>query len=330
MPVLIDKIWYGKHPLQWLLWPCSWVYQIIVRCRRWFLKTYCQISYPVPILVVGNLTVGGVGKTPLVIALAKHFQELGISVGIVSRGYKACIQDFPYQVGIQDHANQVGDEPLLLAQKTQCPVVIDPKRTRAVAYLLKHHQTQIILSDDGLQHYKMGRAIEVLVVDGMRGLGNGLCLPAGPLREPIARMKQVDFVVVNEGDFGNAFKMHLKPGKLINLGTKQEVDEKSFAQKAAAVAAIGNPERFYNTLNQLGIKFNAYSYPDHYQFSANDLNYQEPLIIMTEKDAVKCRTFTNANKLYCLPVEAIISEGFWDALWSHQKLQGLKKCLPKK
>jgi len=318
----MDKIWYGgKHPLQWALRPLSWGYRFITLIRRWYLQHFCQTYCPVPLIVIGNLTVGGVGKTPLVIEMVKRMQLKGIRVGVVSRGYGAKIRNFPYEIQLDDTAEQVGDEPLMIAQKTNCPVVISPVRTKAVDYLLKKHQVQIIISDDGLQHYRMGRAIEIAVIDGMRGLGNGLCLPAGPLREPNARLKQVDFIIVNEGIWENAHSMNLIPGKLIKLSTREEISPDSITGSVAAVAAIGNPKRFYSTLQQLGIEFTSYSYPDHYQFKSQDLNYTESLIIMTEKDAVKCRSFSS-DKMYYLPVEAKLNDAFWQALWSHQQLQG--------
>lgn len=328
MSLTIDKLWYGNHPLKWTLLPVSWGYRLIVGVRRWYLQNFCQIHCSVPLIVVGNLTVGGVGKTPLVIALAHQMQRKGLKVGIVSRGYGATIKDYPHEVQPNDSADQVGDEPLMIARKANCPVVISPVRTKAVDYLLEKHQVQIIISDDGLQHYRMGRAIEIAVVDGTRGLGNGLCLPAGPLREPERRLKQVDFVIVNEGIADkrssirpNAYRMNLVPGSITKLSTHETVSSNAIVGSIAAVAAIGNPQRFYSTLGQLGIEFTAYSYPDHYQFKSNDLNYKESSIIMTEKDAVKCFSFSS-DKMYYLPVEAQLDDAFWQALWSHQQLKG--------
>ncbi|AUH72294.1 tetraacyldisaccharide 4'-kinase [Legionella sainthelensi] len=317
----LDKLWYGEHPLQWLLRPLSWSYQMAVSARRYFLQRFCQITYPVPIIIVGNISVGGVGKTPLVIELAKKMQQKGLRVGIVSRGYGATIKQFPYEVQPYDSALKVGDEPLLLAQRTKCPVVIAPKRTQAVNYLLKKYQSEIIISDDGLQHYCMGRAIEIAVIDGTRGLGNGFCLPAGPLREPASRLKQVDFIVVNEGSMENAYSMILKPGKIKKLNTDEEISLETVHGTWEAIAAIGNPQRFYSTLQKLGIEFNTCSYPDHYQFRPEDLNYIESLIIMTEKDAVKCRSFSS-DKMHYLPVDAVLDDAFWNALWLHQQLKG--------
>ncbi|WP_115704079.1 tetraacyldisaccharide 4'-kinase [Legionella sainthelensi] len=317
----LDKLWYGEHPLQWLLRPLSWSYQMAVAARRYFLQRFCQITYPVPIIIVGNISVGGVGKTPLVIELAKKMQQKGLRVGIVSRGYGATIKQFPYEVQPYDSALKVGDEPLLLAQRTKCPVVIAPKRTQAVNYLVKKYQSEIIISDDGLQHYCMGRAIEIAVIDGTRGLGNGFCLPAGPLREPASRLKQVDFIVVNEGSMENAYSMILKPGKIKKLNTDEEISLETVHGTWEAIAAIGNPQRFYSTLQKLGIEFNTCSYPDHYQFRPEDLNYIESLIIMTEKDAVKCRSFSS-DKMHYLPVDAVLDDAFWNALWLHQQLKG--------
>lgn len=321
MSFLIDKVWYGNHPLQWLLLPLSWGYRSISSIRRWYLQQFCQVRCPVPLIVVGNLTVGGVGKTPLVIELVKKIQQKGLRVGIVSRGYGAKIKKYPYEVQLSDSASLVGDEPLMMAQKVKCPVVISPMRSEAVEYLLEKHHVQIIISDDGLQHYRMGRAIEIAVIDGIRGLGNGLCLPAGPLRESDARLKQVDFVIVNDGNWDNAYPMNLIPGKIMKLSTQEELNPDFFIEPIAAVAAIGNPKRFYSTLRQLGIEFTEYSFPDHYQFKSSDLNLKESSIIMTEKDVVKCRSLMS-DKLYYLPVEAKLNEAFWNALWSHQQLKG--------
>lgn len=329
MTTLVNRLWYGPRSFfNWLLWPFSWFYQLSTFIRRHFLILFYRTRFPVPIIVVGNLSVGGVGKTPLVIALAQKLQQQGLRVGIVSRGYGAKIKQFPYEVLSGDQANQVGDEPLLLVQKTQIPVIIDPNRVRAVHYLLKKYCPQVIISDDGLQHYRMGRAIEIAVIDGTRHLGNGFCLPAGPLRESKARLKKVDFVVVNgefnENKLGHMqhYHMHLKPGAVTKLSTLETIDPSTWGEdKVIAVAGIGNPQRFYFTLQQLGIKFTKKSYPDHYQFQASDLDCGSAIVIMTEKDAVKCQSFYQDN-LYFLPVAAIVEDSFWNALWTHQQLQG--------
>ena len=330
MSKLMTHLWYGSVPfLPWLLFPFSCIYRVIMSLRRWVIEQFLQVSCPVPIIVIGNISVGGVGKTPLVIALAQAFSAKGLKVGIVSRGYGAKIRQYPYEVGCDEDAMRVGDEPLLLAQKTQCPVVIAPKRLDAINYLLTHHHSDIILSDDGLQHYKMGRSIEIAVIDGTRGLGNGLCLPAGPLRESKKRLDEVDFIVVNEGQWDNAYSMHLIPEAIKQLSTSASVDCSLFHQgTCVAVAGIGNPQRFYSTLQQLGIKFTPYSYPDHHVYKREDLNFGASKVIMTEKDAVKCRALSS-DKLFFLPINAVLEESFWRSLWSHRQLQAYRtRSLP--
>ena len=175
---MLEKLWYAQNPLRWFLWPFSLLYRLLVSIRRYYLQKYCCKEFEVPIIIVGNITVGGVGKTPFVIALAEKLTQHGLRVGIVSRGYGATIKQFPYEVRIDDLASSVGDEPLLLAKNTQLPVIIAPKRVDAVNYLLKNHNVQVVISDDGLQNFRMGRAVVIVVIDGDLGLGNGLCLPA--------------------------------------------------------------------------------------------------------------------------------------------------------
>jgi tetraacyldisaccharide 4'-kinase len=318
----IDKLWYTRHILRWFLLPCSMVYQLIATLRRVFLQRFKQQQFSVPIIVVGNLTVGGVGKTPLVIALADQLKARGLRVGIVSRGFGARVRRFPYDVKQTSNASLVGDEPLLLAKKTGCPVVIAPQRTKAVQYLLNHYQSQIIISDDGLQHYAMGRAIEIVVIDGVRGLGNGLCLPAGPLREGARRLKKADFLIVNSGVWPNAYRMDLLPGEIKQLNTGNVLAVEVINEPIAAVAAIGHPRRFFDTLNELGLVFNAYPFTDHHRFTLEDLAVPEKILVMTEKDAVKCEQFAT-DAMYYLPVEAAVSNQFWDDLWAHKQLRQL-------
>lgn len=297
-------------------------YQAMSLLRRFYLEAFCQQHFPVPVIVVGNLTVGGTGKTPVVIALAQQFKARGLRVGIVSRGYGALVREFPHEVHPNAPAKLVGDEPLLIAQKTNCPVVIAPKRVEAVQYLLNHHQSQVIISDDGLQHYAMGRSVEIAVIDGQRGLGNGLCLPAGPLRERRRRLESVDFIIVNTGTWPNAYTMHLVPGNLTQLVSGKTTVCSTVTEPVAAVAAIGHPERFFSTLKALGIIYCAYPFSDHYLFTPKDFKFKEKIIVMTEKDAVKCESFAH-EFMYYLPVQAKLSDAFWDALWSHEALQGL-------
>ena len=316
-----NKLWYSYHPLRWILLPGSIVYCMMTAFRRFYLEQFRQQQFAVPIVVVGNITVGGVGKTPLVIALAHQFQARGLRVGIVSRGYGSAVRQFPYDVSCDDDAACVGDEPLLIAKKTGCPVIIAPKRAQAVRYLLDKYQSQIVISDDGLQHYAMGRAIEIVVIDGMRGLGNGLCLPAGPLREGRKRLQQADFLVVNGGSWPNAYRMDLLPGEITQLVSGKPISVAELTPPIAAIAAIGNPGRFFATLQKIGVAFNAYPFADHHRFQAKELCVTEKTVVMTEKDAVKCQAFAT-DAMYFLPVEAKIADQFWDALWSHKQLQG--------
>jgi tetraacyldisaccharide 4'-kinase len=313
------------HPLRWILWPFSLVYQVIITLRAYFLIRFCQSNFPVPVIIVGNLTVGGVGKTPLVIAIAQKLQEQGIKVGIVSRGYGSVLTDFPHEVKLDDKASLVGDEPLLLMKKTGCPVVIAPNRVQAVRYLLEQHQSQIVISDDGLQHYRMGRCVEIVVLDGLRGLGNGMCLPAGPLRERSSRLKTVDFIVENgSSSTTKNFTMTLDPGQFTNLLNGATIESKDLSRPVAAMAGIGHPQRFFDSLEALGVSFNSYSFADHHPYQANELCFSEKMLVMTEKDAVKCTAFAT-QAMYYLPVEAKVSHEFWDALWAHKTLQGCIK-----
>jgi tetraacyldisaccharide 4'-kinase len=313
---LLD-FWYSHHPLRWLLWPLSLIYQLIIIIRKYYLTRFVQQQAKAKLIVVGNISLGGVGKTPLVIALALKLKEKGYNVGIVSRGYKAKLKDFPHEVICSDSPVRVGDEPLMIASKTGCPVVISPDRNQAVRYLEEKYQAEIIISDDGLQHYAMGRAIEIVVIDGQRGLGNQMCIPAGPLREPVSRLKNADYIVVNSGQWPGAFTMTLAPEKIKDLNDK-EIDASMLrnGQSIAAIAGIGNPSRFFNTLVAMGFSFNPYVFADHYNFKEQDLKFKEEFIIMTEKDAMKCRSFAN-NKMCFLPVTAVLPESFWQALFSN-------------
>jgi len=327
---IINRFWYGKNRMSWLLSPFSMVFKLFAGFRRWYLTTYRQRHFKVPIIVVGNITVGGVGKTPLVIALAKVLLSRGLRVGIVSRGYGSRVSSFPHEVSPQEDANLVGDEPLLIAKNTTCPVVIDPCRPDAVSYLLDHYNSDVIISDDGLQHYALGRTMEIVVVDSVRKFGNGFCLPAGPLREPISRLDEADIVVVNQAlktteepivhgrkVFGMAFcpqdLIHLKTGKKVNLNT--------LVGPVAAIAGIGHPQRFFSMLEGLGLQFNAYSFDDHHHYLPGDFSQIEKCIVMTEKDAVKCQLWAT-DSMYFLPIDVSLDDEFWGVFWSHKQLQG--------
>lgn len=319
--IWVDEVWYGQHAVRYVLWPVSIVFQFAVWLRRQYLE-WRREPLDVPIIVIGNVTVGGVGKTPLVVALAKYLSQKGLQVGIVSRGYGAHIKSFPHQVRESDTALQVGDEPKLLAQKTACPVVIAPNRRHAVQYLLEHHHSDVIISDDGLQHYAMSRQIEIAVIDGMRGMGSGWCLPAGPLREPIKRLQEVDFIVVNgehsvhthcQG-LGNVYQMTMQ-AELPRSFTGESVSWDAIPMPCSAVAGIGNPDRFFALLTQLGVAFEPHKFADHHEFLPHELANLKKPVMMTEKDAVKCCAFA-MDAMYYLPVEAKLSDEFWTKIWS--------------
>lgn len=318
----LHTFWQNMTLWHRLLYPLMWCFQALSALRkRWFVF-FSRQAFDVPIIIVGNLTTGGVGKTPLVIALIDACQARGLRVGVVSRGYKAACQDFPHEVKPADSAQMVGDEPFLIAKKTGAPVIIAPDRVAAVEYLLTHHSPQVIISDDGLQHYRMPRAIEIVVLDGVRLLGNQRLLPVGPLREPVARLKSVDFIIVNSGFWPNAYGMTLQPGEPIALKKNQSVALSEISSPVAAIAGIGHPERFFQTLTSLSLLFEPYVFPDHYAFSSKDFKKITKPILMTEKDAVKCQPFAT-DMMYFLPVKAVVEESFWDALWAHPALKNL-------
>lgn len=307
----IQTLWYQKNFLSYLLWPFSAVYQGFVAFRhclyRWGVKktTY----FPVPVIVVGNLTVGGVGKTPLVISLANALKQQGWRPGLVSRGYGGSAIRSPQAVQANSDPRLIGDEAVLIVQKTACPLVVCKKRVKAVARLLQNNNCNIVISDDGLQHLALGRQIEIAVIDGERRFGNGFCLPAGPLREPIQRLKTVDLKITNGVAEAGEWSMHLVPGEiyqLMNPSRRLTVDD--WAGKTIhAVAGIGHPQRFFNTLENLGLKIRAHPFPDHYFFQKSDLDFgQNTIVVMTEKDAIKCHTLID-ERHWCLPVHAKLS-----------------------
>ncbi len=303
--------WYNPNAfLPYLLWPFSQLYKLIISIRK---KLINPIHFNVPVIVVGNITVGGTGKTPLVIWLAKFLAKNGYKPGIVTRGYGGHSKTFPQQIFPNSDVMQVGDEALLLARRSECPVVIDPNRVNAVRYLLNNTDCNIVISDDGLQHYALGRDIEIAVIDGARRFGNRWCLPAGPLREPISRLDAVDFIVTNGGEIGvGEIEMKLIPGEIYNISDRslKAVPDDFAGHALHAIAGIGNPQRFFNTCRQLGLSIFQHSFPDHYQFKSSDIKFDDDAkIIMTEKDAVKCETFAD-YRYWCLPVEAELNSEF--------------------
>ena len=298
--------------------PLEALFRQIVKLRRWtYGSGLKRVSrFPVPIIVAGNLTVGGTGKTPLIIWLARFLRERGFKPGIVSRGYGASPGRRPLQVSKNSSARAVGDEPLLIARRTGCPVFVFPRRDEAAKALLDNMDCDVILSDDGLQHYALYRDLEIAVVDGSRRFGNGRCLPAGPLREPVERLNSIDLsVYTGEGPPGG-YVMSLEGETAVNL---QDEDVKEPLRSFAgcdfyAIAGIGNPQRFFDHLRSLGLRFDRREFPDHHGYRAKDLAFAKGRpILMTEKDAVKCRDFAAANFWY-VPVEARLPAEFGENL----------------
>jgi tetraacyldisaccharide 4'-kinase len=312
---LLDA-WYNGHPALALLRPLESLYRRVVnRKRAQFLAGQSErYKAPVPVIVVGNITIGGTGKTPLILWMIDHCRARGLRVGVVSRGYGAKPPSLPWRVHAQQPAEQAGDEPLLIVNRTGVPLMIDPDRSQAVRELLAQEPLDLILSDDGLQHYRLDRDLELVLIDAVRGLGNRRCLPAGPLREPVERLQSVDALLYNGAatDRADGYGFQLKPSALVNLltGERQPVDHFPPGQALHAVAGIGNPQRFFNTLEGLHWRPVPHAFADHAVFTAQALSFSPSLpVVMTEKDAVKCAAFAAPDWWY-LAVEAVPSPAF--------------------
>lgn len=300
----LTSIWYSKK-LHWsaiLLLPFSAIFSFVVAVRRWCYQRglFKSFHFQVPVIVVGNITVGGTGKTPFVISLVKFLQDQGYRPGIVSRGVGGSESTKARFVKATDAADDVGDEALLLTQKTQCPMVVCKDRVAAVRTLLNKTHCNIVISDDGLQHYRLQRSLEIVMVDHERQFGNQYLLPAGPLREPISRIKQADFVVVNGGSLQDPYTLTLQPDEFVSIVTQAKIPLHGFANKKIhAVSGIGHPQRFFKTLQQLGMDLITHIFPDHHLYQKHELHFSEKLpIVMTEKDAVKCAAFANDDYWY--------------------------------
>lgn len=311
---LIDDIWYGRHPARLALLPLSWLYRAVVALRRKVYNSQLLNVYraPVPVIVVGNISVGGTGKTPLVIWVARKLEEYGFKPGIVARGYRGTARNWPQQVRADSDPVTVGDEALVLARRTGLPVAVGPQRSADIAALLRHADVDIIVCDDGLQHYALARDLEIAVLDGVRRYGNGACLPAGPLREPVARLATVDLLVTNGLAARGEFAMRYVANEVLPVGhAEQRVALADFADKQVhAVAAIGNPDSFFALLKRNGLRVTQHVFPDHHLFSREDLAFDDGLaVIMTEKDAVKCEHFADP-RLWYVPIDVELPDVF--------------------
>ncbi|ERT12800.1 tetraacyldisaccharide 4'-kinase [Photorhabdus temperata] len=306
---MIERIWSGRSWLYLLLLPFSALYGLISGLRRLSYKVGLNQSWkaPVPVVVVGNLTAGGNGKTPVVIWLVEQLQKRGYRVGVVSRGYGGKVENYPLLVTDKITTAQAGDEPVLIHRRTGAPVAVAPKRVAAVKALLADIPLDIIVTDDGLQHYALQRDFEIVVIDGVRRFGNGWWLPAGPMRELSRRLNRVNAVITNGGTPQSGELSMTLAGRLaVNMvsGEKRAVNR---IPHTIAMAGIGHPPRFFTTLQQLGADVQKeYAFADHQMYTEEQLSHLADTnqnLLMTEKDAVKCFKFARPNWWY-LPVDA--------------------------
>ncbi len=326
----LEKRWYSNKPAPLLLRPLARLFHLVAERKKKRDQQNPWIS-PVPLVIVGNITVGGTGKTPFTCYLVKLLKAQGFKPGIISRGYKSTAQNYPFDVSQANSADEAGDEPFMLQRLCACPVIIDPDRPAAAEYLLSRYDCDVIISDDGLQHYRLGRDIEVAVIDGERGLGNGALLPAGPLRETESRLHAVDFIIANGCMCSSLaidqYVMKLEPARFVSLAGNRSVDCAAWQQgDVHAVAGIGNPQRFFNTLKfDIGLNVIAHPKPDHHRFTARDFAFADSLpVIMTEKDAVKLLN-TGLSDAWYLEVNAVLPSAFESAF-----LQRLQQVISEK
>ncbi len=358
----ITKLWYKKrlHYLLWVLYPLSFTYLFLFKLKKKLIVSEKLIK---PTIVIGNLTVGGTGKTPFALELSKHLRQLSYKVGIVTRGYKNTLHlsQKPYRIGYQDNADKVGDESYLLFSSLnklntsddsvikkisdEIPVVIDHKRVRGAKTLIDH-ECECIICDDGLQHFSLSPDISILIIDGIRLFGNGYCIPAGPLRENIGDLSRFDLLIVRIdeptsvqsmeiiNDFissikkinPNTFIMRVSHNKIVDLYSKEIYDIKKWKEKykdfidkgqVNALAGIGNPDRFFLQLGGEGIQTNNISFPDHYKYNKSDLDSFNSVVLMTQKDAVKCFHLIDKSETYFyVNLKIDLDRGVWEYIYS--------------
>ncbi|TCP97637.1 lipid-A-disaccharide kinase [Cricetibacter osteomyelitidis] len=305
------NFWYSHSWLAWLLLPLSLLFLLITAIRRacYRLGIFKSYKADIPVIIVGNLSVGGNGKTPMTIWLVEQLQKCGLKAGIISRGYGSQSNIFPLLVQADSDPKLAGDEPVLMAKRTGVPVCISPNRQESIELLQKKNKLDVIIADDGLQHYKLQRDLEIVVMDAERGLGNGFVLPAGPLREPKVRLNSVDFIVANgKANEYTQNVMTLVPKFAVNLVSGEKRLLTDFSQ-VNAMAGIGNPQRFFTMLRCLNIQLSdTQAFADHQTFNVESLQKfpQNQPLFMTEKDAVKCREFAQPDWWF-VPVEAELS-----------------------
>jgi len=324
---ILTNAWYKQSRWIHCLRPLSALFSLISNLRRLqSCKSGKAYISRLPVIVVGNITAGGTGKTPLVIYLAQELCRLGYSPGIVSRGYGSKTSEYPFAVTPQTNYRQAGEEPLMIARYTQCPVIIDPDRVAAVRELESRYDCNVIISDDGMQHYRLTRDIEIALVDGQRGFGNGYLLPAGPLREKPDRLDTVDLIVCNgkarhklpvpylRMDLDATHMVHMKTLKSLSVNDEDLRSIKG--KKVHAIAGIGNPERFFTSLCGCGFDIITHMFRDHYLYRPEDIVFDDDLdVVMTEKDATKCEEFVTDRHWY-LKVAARLPDEFMTSLVS--------------
>ena len=318
---LAEKIWYGESALRLLLLPFAWIYSAVTACRRYLYSSgFIRVhQLHVPVIVVGNITAGGTGKTPLTLWFAELLAEKGYQPGIISRGYRGSVGPEPVVVTADSDPAIVGDEAVLMASRSKCPVVVHPDRV-AAANVAIEQGANLIVADDGLQHYRLGRDFEIAVIDGARMYGNRQLLPAGPLREPLSRLNTIDQILVQRETDDSSELLHrtsdfspknfrLAASAICRLDDSDIRNCGDFAgTRMHAVAGIGNPERFFRLLEAHDIKVIRHPLGDHANIKSFDFAFGDGLeVIMTEKDAVKCRRLGKRNHWY-VPVDVLIDD----------------------
>ncbi|MCG6869632.1 MAG: tetraacyldisaccharide 4'-kinase [Gammaproteobacteria bacterium] len=306
MQRFLSRLWYPGNPVAWSLLPLTLLFCVVVWLRRHYYSITGGHALPVPVIVIGNISVGGTGKTPLVVWVVEWLVRRGFRPGVVSRGYGGVRGSGPMVVTGESDPAACGDEPVLIASRTGRPVVVYADRVEAGRVLIEWFDCDVLVSDDGLQHYRLERDLEVVVVDGARRFGNGFCLPAGPLREPLSRLESADIVLINGEPRPGEFRLSLGGEEAVNLRDprrRASIDEFE-GRRVVAVAGIGRPARFFQYLRARGLDVEERPFPDHHRFTSDDLVAAgEGTVLMTEKDAVKVRGFARQDDWY-VPVTA--------------------------
>ena len=331
MSSLIDRLWYSRNRPLGFLAPLAWLYRRIAASRQRKALAIDVAALAAPVVVVGNITAGGTGKSPLTAWLVIQLRNAGWRPVILSRGYGGKAGHYPFPVNADSDARTAGDEPVMLARATGCSVVVDPQRLRAAHYAIDQNLGNVLVCDDGLQHYALPRDIEIAVFDASRGVGNGASIPVGPLREPVERLRSVDYIILNASSAADTrrhsqfagvqhnaiYTMSLSPMHLLHLATGVQLPvAKLVGRNIVAVAGIGNPARFFDTLNKLGANVTPRAFADHHRFKLGDLKTDSgQWLVMTAKDAVKCQGFAPDNA-YALMIEAQLPAEFGRRLLS--------------